>query len=207
MFKFIPRSLTAQGFHLLILGVSAACASDNASDTTEQTATASPSNQIDSSQVNDESNSFSESEATETTQLESPPAILLAHNEVREAEGAGLSPMKWDQNLAVVAQGYADALAGQDCALIHSSGPYGENLYWSKGFKSSPQVVVDSWASEIEAYDYDTNACSGVCGHYTQIVWQKTERLGCGQASCAGGEEVWVCNYDPPGNWVGEKPY
>jgi pathogenesis-related protein 1 len=19
--------------------------------------------------------------------------------------------------------------------------------------------------------------------------------------------ENWVCNYDPPGNWVGEKPY
>jgi hypothetical protein len=22
-----------------------------------------------------------------------------------------------------------------------------------------------------------------------------------------GNTEIWVCNYNPPGNWVGEKPY
>jgi len=21
------------------------------------------------------------------------------------------------------------------------------------------------------------------------------------------GREVWVCNYDPPGNWIGKRPY
>ena len=41
-----------------------------------------------------------------------------------------------------------------------------------------------------------------------------TVRIGCGKATCqdnapwgSGAWEIWVCNYDPPGNWVGEKPY
>jgi pathogenesis-related protein 1 len=30
--------------------------------------------------------------------------------------------------------------------------------------------------------------------------------VGCGVAR-SGRTEVWVCNYDPPGNYVGERPY
>ncbi len=44
------------------------------------------------------------------------------------------------------------------------------------------------------------------CGHYTQVVWHSTETVGCGKASC-GSEEVWLCNYNPSGNWFGQKPY
>ena len=45
-----------------------------------------------------------------------------------------------------------------------------------------------------------------MCGHYTQVVWRKSLRVGCGMATC-GATEVWVCNYDPAGNWDGERPY
>jgi len=45
-----------------------------------------------------------------------------------------------------------------------------------------------------------------VCGHYTQIVWRDTKQVGCGVAR-DNRREIWVCNYDPPGNWVGHRPY
>jgi hypothetical protein len=39
-------------------------------------------------------------------------------------------------------------------------------------------------------------------GHFTQLVWVGTQRLGCGVAQCAD-MDVWVCRYDPPGNVQG----
>jgi hypothetical protein len=45
-----------------------------------------------------------------------------------------------------------------------------------------------------------------VCGHYTQIVWRNTKSVGCAVAR-GKGVEVWVCNYDPPGNYAGQRPY
>ena len=49
-----------------------------------------------------------------------------------------------------------------------------------------------------------------VCGHYTQIVWKNTERIGCGKATSRQNglfTVYWVCQYDPSGNYVGQKPY
>jgi hypothetical protein len=91
--------------------------------------------------------------------------------------------------------------------LVHRSEPiYGENLFEMRGASASPAQVVAAWASESRNYDYNSNRCRGVCGHYTQIVWKDTKEVGCGVAR-GGGREVWVCNYDPPGNWAGKRPY
>ena len=75
-------------------------------------------------------------------------------------------------------------------------------------------MVVAMWASEAKSYDYATNGCSGVCGHYTQVVWRSTTSVGCAIQRCATGSpfggSTWffaVCNYVPPGNFVGERPY
>ena len=69
--------------------------------------------------------------------------------------------------------------------------------------------MVDGWGSEVADYDYDANSCKPgrMCGHYTQLVWSSTERVGCGKGVCGDGSVIWACRYDPPGNWVGEWPY
>jgi hypothetical protein len=72
--------------------------------------------------------------------------------------------------------------------------------------------VVDAWGNEKKDYDYANNSCQSgaVCGHYTQVVWRSTKLVGCGVASCSAGNskaQVWVCQYSPPGNYVGERPY
>ncbi|CAH1441532.1 unnamed protein product [Lactuca virosa] len=46
-----------------------------------------------------------------------------------------------------------------------------------------------------------------MCGHYTQVVWRNSVRLGCARVQCNNDAWFVTCNYDPPGNYVGEKPY
>jgi uncharacterized protein YkwD len=129
--------------------------------------------------------------------------IVTAHNEIR-AE-VGIPPLSWSAPLAKVAQRWANKLARGGCRLDHSTSRYGENLFAASS-AVSPEHVVQKWASERKDYNHARNTCRGVCGHYTQIVWANSRSLGCASASC-GSTVVWVCNYDPPGNFVGEKPY
>ncbi|MBV9296765.1 MAG: hypothetical protein JO145_14435, partial [Acidobacteriaceae bacterium] len=61
-------------------------------------------------------------------------------------------------------------------------------------------------SSEAKDYQYAANSCFAVCGHYTQVVWRDTREVGCGMVHDAR-REVWVCDYAPYGNIVGERPY
>lgn len=130
--------------------------------------------------------------------------MLAAHNSVRAT--VRLPSLSWSDRLAIVAQSWADHLlaTGRFAHRPHSA--YGENLYRIDGRPAVPAQVVQSWASEVRLYDHRSNRCQGVCGHYTQIVWRGTRNVGCAVAR-AKLREVWVCEYDPPGNWVGERPY
>ena len=146
-----------------------------------------------------------------------PPGMMgmtAAHNAARAGvsppAATPLPPLSWSADVAAVAQAYS-----AQCIWAHSSSPYGENLYATTG-GGNPQDVVDAWVSEVADYDYGSNSCApgAMCGHYTQVVWADSLVLGCGMTVCntgspfgGGSWENWVCNYDPPGNWVGEKPY
>ena len=43
-------------------------------------------------------------------------------------------------------------------------------------------------------------------GHYTQIVWKDTDRVGCALAQGAR-DEMLVCRYRTAGNVEGERPF
>jgi pathogenesis-related protein 1 len=130
--------------------------------------------------------------------------MLAAHNAVRER--AGVRPLAWSDRLAARAQDWADTLLARNQFSHRPNSSYGENLFEIRGAAASPAQVVDAWAAESRSYDYKANTCRGVCGHYTQIVWSDTKEVGCAVAR-QKGREIWVCNYDPPGNWVGRRPY
>lgn len=145
-----------------------------------------------------------------------PAAMVAAHNRWRTKVGVS-SGLRWSDKLAGVAQGWANQLKNEGCAMYHSGNGYGENIYkasalmWSDGRrdlqKKTPQQVTDSWGSEIKFYDYESNSCSGVCGHYTQVVWKNTQEVGCAMSVCGDNSQIWVCSYYPAGNVVGRKPY
>lgn len=133
--------------------------------------------------------------------------MLAAHNRARHAVGS--TDMQWSDRLAGTAQAWAERLRGQNCAMRHSGATgLGENLAWAAGQRLTPAGVVAMWVAEARDFNPATGMCrrNAVCGHYTQIVWRSTRQVGCGMISCSG-TEVWVCNYSPPGNYAGERPY
>jgi hypothetical protein len=79
--------------------------------------------------------------------------------------------------------------------------------------------VVAAWSGEAADYDHAANSCAEgkQCGHYTQLVWRGTARVGCAHRVCTinwpfgpatpGSWDFWVCDYEPPGNFVGQRPY
>lgn len=130
--------------------------------------------------------------------------MLAAHNAVRQR--VGVAPLVWSARLEAVAQAWANTLLARREFRHRPGTELGENLYAVTGASVRATEVVRAWAEEEGDYDPQSNSCRGVCGHYTQIVWRETRELGCAVAR-GRGREVWVCNYSPAGNWVGQRPY
>lgn len=131
-------------------------------------------------------------------------SMLEAHNEVRAR--VNVPPLAWSDRLAGIARDWAFDLVRSRQFYHRPNSRLGENLFEISGAHASPGEVVQNWASEVKEYSYRANSCRGVCGHYTQLVWRSTKEVGCAVAR-GEGREIWVCNYDPPGNWIGERPY
>ncbi|KAL3679681.1 hypothetical protein R1sor_022637 [Riccia sorocarpa] len=137
--------------------------------------------------------------------------FLDPHNAARSSiSGANIPNLVWDKKLQSYAQSWAhnQASTANNCDLKHSGGPYGENIYWAS-WSSTPSDAVNAWVAEKQYYNYATNTCATdqVCGHYTQVIWKKTSRVGCASATCPGGGTFTVCSYYTPGNYIGQKPY
>lgn len=145
--------------------------------------------------------------------------LLEAHNHWRKQ--VGTPALSWSNSAADVAQAWADELVRRGCQISHSTGDkrrltWGENVfsYWRggayEGYRKTPEIVVDRWASEGRWYDNKTQTCKAprgsVCGHFTQVISTYSTHVGCGRARCETAE-VWVCNYSPPGNYKGVPPY
>ena len=148
--------------------------------------------------------------------------MLEEHNTLRADVGA--PELRWSDALARQAATWAGKLKKSGCAMRHSRGKLGENLYWASAKTTSnrnktwsaPQsikekTVAASWAGEKQWYSRATNSCNAPpgksCGHYTQMVWKTTREIGCAKAVCDDNSQIWVCNYAPAGNVVGQRPY
>ncbi|KAG9448267.1 hypothetical protein H6P81_014395 [Aristolochia fimbriata] len=134
--------------------------------------------------------------------------FLLAHNKVRQQ--LNMPPLVWDRKLARYARSWAARLAATDCSKPkHSHGPYGENAFWGSGHDWKAVDAVAAWANEYAFYNSSNNSCESGndCGHYTQIIWRTSQKMGCERVNCPSGDTYVTCNYDPPGNYVGETPF
>ncbi len=130
--------------------------------------------------------------------------MLALHNDVRAT--VRVPPLAWSDHLAARSQNWAETLLARKQLFHRPQSVYGENLFEIHGAGASAAQVVNTWAAESRHYDNSSNKCRGVCGHYLQIVWRDTREIGCGVARGAG-RQIWVCNYNPPGNYAGERPY
>ena len=90
----------------------------------------------------------------------------------------------------------------------HDAGNYGENLYMSWSSDSDDLIsynfgkdATDIWYCEINSYDFSHPGFSSATGHFTQVVWKDTTKLGCAAAKAKDSGNVYVvCNYSKPGN-------
>jgi hypothetical protein len=138
-------------------------------------------------------------------------AMLDAHNATRAA--VKVPPLTWDEALARDAASYARDLARRG-AFEHSRQPVGptaqgENLW--KGTRSAYRYeeMAGHWVAEKR--DYLNRPIPNIsrtgrfvdAGHYAQIIWSRTTRVGCALASNAR-EDVLVCRYSPAGNVMGQ---
>nr|2VZN_A Chain A, VENOM ALLERGEN 3 [Solenopsis invicta]2VZN_B Chain B, VENOM ALLERGEN 3 [Solenopsis invicta] len=164
-------------------------------------------------------------------------AIVNKHNELRQRVASGkemrgtngpqppavkMPNLTWDPELATIAQRWANQCTfehdacrnverfavGQNIAATSSSGKN----------KSTPNEMILLWYNEVKDFDNrwissfpsDDNILMKV-GHYTQIVWAKTTKIGCGRIMFKEPDN-WtkhylVCNYGPAGNVLGAPIY
>ena len=137
---------------------------------------------------------------------EFPGRILAAHNAVRARAGA--PPLVWDNQLGTAAAAYAQqmALTGRFEHSDRRARPgTGENLWMGSRGAFSIETMVGGWSSEQRMFTpgiFPSVSRTGNwadVGHYTQMIWPTTTRVGCALASTIRTDYL-VCRYSPAGN-------
>jgi pathogenesis-related protein 1 len=122
---------------------------------------------------------------------------LNAHNNYRALHG--VPPVTWSTVIEASAQAWADT-----CPSGHSVSAYGENMAYAS-YAQTSQGCVDIWYGEEPLYDYKNPGWNPATGHFTQVVWKNTTQIGCGcKTGCSPWYSVCVCQYNPPGNVIGQ---
>jgi hypothetical protein len=138
--------------------------------------------------------------------------MLDRHNNARRA--VGVAPLDWDDALADDALAYARELARtrrfQHSRQPNGPGHQGENLFTGTRSAYSYAEMVQFWIDEKKWFvdrptpDVSTTGRGEDVGHYTQIIWRDTTRVGCAVASNDSADFL-VCRYWPTGNVIGLK--
>nr|ACM90103.1 candidate effector 14 [Venturia inaequalis] len=143
------------------------------------------------------------------------------HNAHRANHSAGT--LEWDAGLAATALKIA-----QSCVYAHDTqmdgGGYGQNIAAGCPASNVSSVITElfynnevgnfasMYGQATPANINDEIAFDGF-GHFTQIVWKGTTKVGCATYHCDGGlantggsvsPDFTVCNYKTPGNYLGE---
>lgn len=138
-------------------------------------------------------------------------AMLSSHN--GERARWNVPSLRWDNDLAEGARQHAAELARsgslRHAAFSGNKAP-GENLWMGTRGAYSYEQMMDMFLRERAIYtarvvpDISTTGKWTDAGHYSQIIWRTTTRVGCGFASGAD-YDVLVCRYDPAGNVRGRR--
>lgn len=137
--------------------------------------------------------------------------VVALHNQVRWA--AGVQPITWDRDLAAAADAYAARLAstGRWGHSAQAERPgQGENLWMGTHGAFNLDEMVDAWADEgrmFHAGAFPQVSKTGNwddVGHYTQMIWPGSIRVGCAVRSSARYDYL-VCRYSPAGNVMGSR--
>jgi len=84
-------------------------------------------------------------------------------------------------------------------------GTAGENLFYAMSTsvdytKTFDTAATQAWYDEIKDYDFAKPAFGPTTGHFTQVVWKASTKIGCGHAADATSNVYVTCRYSPAGN-------
>ncbi|SMR53457.1 unnamed protein product [Zymoseptoria tritici ST99CH_1E4] len=146
-------------------------------------------------------------------------AVLYHHNLHRANHSS--PALVWDTNLETIARDTA-----KTCQYKHNTtaggGGYGQNIAAGIPYTNIGYVISDLfYNSEVNNYkqygQQKTDFTSfGSWGHFSQIVWKSTGRIGCATIGCPNGlanvgsnVPPWftVCNYAGPGNYANDGQF
>ncbi|NXY46815.1 CRIS3 protein, partial [Ceuthmochares aereus] len=146
--------------------------------------------------------------ALSTSKADQQKLIIDKHNALRRGvkpTASNMMKMKWSPQAAKNAQIWANK-----CTLRHSPANMrkttvqcGENLFMSSAPFSWPDVV-QAWYAEEKDFEYGIGAKTpgAVIGHFTQMIWYNSYKVGCAVAYCPKNQfnYFYVCQYCPAGN-------
>lgn len=79
---------------------------------------------------------------------------------------------------------------------------FGENLAGGSGnwpYLYTTPAAVKMWYDEVKYFNFRRGGFTMKTGHFTQVVWKRSTKLGCGHY-----KSNIVCRYGPPGNYRGQ---
>ena len=115
-------------------------------------------------------------------------------------------PVSFDDTISAFSQSWSDHLASRNL-LQHSTGSgYGENFAWFGWQVDGTEAAIrsiDMWYNEIKDYDFSKPGFGYTTGHFTQLVWVNTRKIGLGVSFHSEWGTIVNMNFDPPGNFMG----
>ncbi|KAG8191105.1 hypothetical protein JTE90_010029 [Oedothorax gibbosus] len=125
--------------------------------------------------------------------------------------------MEWDDHLAKQAQAWAEQCEFEHDNPIDKDGEEaGQNIGWEGRSDDKPEWkgMIQSFYDEVK--DFDPKDIHKLIddddtGHFTQVIWAESSRIGCGYVRYVGedggNEFLYGCNYAPGGNFEDSPVY
>jgi len=140
-------------------------------------------------------------------------SLLKSVNDFRAKHG--VPPLTIDPKLVTAAKARAQVVStynGLDENHQGADPNLGENMYWGASSATQPGPATDattSWYGEITGYNFTTATSNpgSVTGHFTQLVWKATTKIGAARA-CGQGPQYYetyiVAEFSSAGNYDGQ---
>lgn len=150
--------------------------------------------------------------------------LIASGNETNMPPASNMLEMEWDDDLARVAQAHASQCEFEHdcpaCRRMEKFSDVGQNLCLDRTTRDNPQPDWEScirrWYDEVTLFPNNTRSpfqFDVVTGHFTQMVWATTWKIGCGYARYPSKDHPFVydllytCDYGPGGNFIGGDMY
>ena len=81
----------------------------------------------------------------------------------------------------------------------------GENLYISTEDRKNNDNIINAckiWYNEKNKYNFDLNKYQKGTGHFTQMVWKETQKIGFSYCKLKNGKSIFLVLYYPIGNEI-----